>query len=46
MSRQTLLYTFLGLLVLLVGAAFAVTYDMKPDVVLVEKVLPDDRFPR
>lgn len=46
MRKSTLLFALLGLIVLLLGGAFVLSLDAKPTVELVEKVLPDDRFPR
>lgn len=46
MRRSTLLITVLALIVLLLGGAFVLSLDAKPNVTLVEKVFPDDRFPR
>lgn len=46
MSKLTLVYIVFGLLVLVAGGLYAVTLDMEPAVELVEKVFPDDRFPR
>ncbi len=46
MSKLTLVYIFLGLVVLAVGGLYALTFQMQPKVELVEKVFPDDRFPR
>lgn len=46
MSKATLLLTLLGVVVLLLGGAYVLSLGAKPSVELVEKVLPDDRFPR
>jgi hypothetical protein len=46
MRKSTMLVVLLGLIVLLFGAAFVLSLDAKPDVSLVEKVFPDERFPR
>ena len=46
MRKSTVLFALLGLIVLLLGGAFVLSLDAKPTVELVEKVLPDDRFPR
>lgn len=43
---MTLVYIVLGILVLAAGGLFALTFQMEPDVRLVEKVFPDDQFPR
>ena len=45
-SKKTLLYIVLGAVVLAAGGLFALTFEMEPQVHLVEKVFPDDRFPR
>jgi hypothetical protein len=46
MRKSTLLLALLGLIVLLLGGAYVVSLDAKPTVELVEKVFPDERFPR
>jgi hypothetical protein len=46
MRKSSLLLVLLGLIVLLLGGAFVLSLEAKPRVELVEKVLPDDRFPR
>jgi len=46
MSKLTVVYIVLGLLVVLAGGLYALTFEMEPPVTLVEKVFPDDRFPR
>ncbi|GAB5467135.1 MAG: hypothetical protein Kilf2KO_01650 [Rhodospirillales bacterium] len=46
MSKLTVVYLLLGLLVLTAGGIYALTFQMEPPVTLVEKVFPDDRFPR
>lgn len=46
MSKLTLVYIVLGLLIVLAGGLYALTFQMDPPVILVEKVFPDDRFPR
>ncbi len=43
---MTLVYIVLGILVLGAGGLFALTFEMEPQVRLVEKVFPDDQFPR
>jgi len=42
-SRAVLILVFLGIAG---GAAFLATWDIPPPVKKVERVLPDDRFPR
>jgi len=46
MRKSTMLIAFLGLIVLLLGGAFVLSLGAKPNVTLVEKVFPDERFPR
>lgn len=46
MRKSTMLIGLLALIVLLFGAAFVLSLDAKPTVSLVEKVFPDERFPR
>jgi len=46
MRRSTLLIAILALIVLVVGGAFVLSFSAKPTVTLVEKVFPDERFPR
>jgi hypothetical protein len=46
MRKSTMLVTLLGLILLLFGAAFVLSLDAKPTLGLVEKVFPDERFPR
>jgi len=43
---MTLVYVVLGLLALSVGGLYALTFEMEPASQAVEKVFPDDRFPR
>lgn len=44
--RLTIFLLFLILLVLAGGAAFLVTWDIPAPTAPVEKVIPNDRFPR
>jgi hypothetical protein len=45
--RKTTTAIFAAIVVLLfVGAAFLATWDIPPPSKVVEKVIPDDRFPR
>lgn len=46
MRKSTMLVTLLGFVLLLFGAAFVLSLDAKPEISLVEKVFPDERFPR
>ncbi len=46
MRKSSLLLVLLALIVLLLGGAFVLSLDAKPTVALVEKVFPDERFPR
>jgi len=46
MRKGTMLVGLLGLIVLLLGGAFVLSLDAKPQVSPVEKVFPDERFPR
>lgn len=46
MRKSSLLLALLGLIVLLLGGAYVLSLGAKPTVAVVEKVLPDDRFPR
>jgi hypothetical protein len=46
MRKSTMLVALLGLVLLLFGAAFVLSLDAKPEISLVEKVFPDERFPR
>ncbi|MEO1192256.1 MAG: hypothetical protein AAFY02_10900 [Pseudomonadota bacterium] len=46
MSKLTVLYVLVGLLVLVAGGLYALTFQIEPQVSLEEKVFPDDRFPR
>ncbi|MBC6405208.1 MAG: hypothetical protein GDA41_05690 [Rhodospirillales bacterium] len=45
-GKMTLVYVVLGLLALSVGGLYALTFEMEPASQAVEKVFPDDRFPR
>lgn len=45
MKRLSVLIV-LAVLALVVGAAFLATWDIPAPVAKVEKVIPDDRFPR
>ncbi len=48
MSKKNVLFIsgFAGVLVLLVGAAVVLTWEIERPTAQVEKVLPDERFPR
>ncbi len=46
MRKSTLLIGFVALLLVLAGGAYVLSLDAKPTVKLVEKVFPDERFPR
>ena len=46
MRKNTLLFVVLGLILVLFGGAFFLSLDAKPTVELVEKVFPDEQFPR
>jgi hypothetical protein len=46
MRKSTMLMALLGFVLLLLGAAFVLSLDAKPNVSLVEKVFPDERFAR
>lgn len=46
MRKSTVLLAALVLLILLAGGAYVVSLDAKPTVELVEKVFPDEQFPR
>ena len=46
MRKSTVLIGLLALIVLLFGAAFVLSLDAKPNASPVEKVFPDERFPR
>lgn len=46
MRKSTVLLGVLVLLLLLAGGAYVLSLDAKPTVELVEKVFPDEQFPR
>lgn len=46
MKRLSVLTVLAVLALVVVGAAFLATWDIPAPVAKVEKVLPDDRFPR
>ncbi|HKY94854.1 MAG TPA: hypothetical protein VJL84_06085 [Kiloniellales bacterium] len=46
MRKSTMLIGLLALIVLLFGAAYVLSLDAQPSVSLIEKVFPDERFPR
>jgi len=46
MRKSTLLIGALGLILLLLAGAFVLSLDAKPTLELVEKVFPDEQFPR
>lgn len=46
MRTSTLVLASIAVLLLLLGGAFVLSLDTKPTMTSVEKVLPDDRFPR
>jgi len=46
MRKSTMLVGLLALVLLVFGAAYVLSLDAKPNVSLVEKAFPDERFPR
>lgn len=46
MRKSTVLVALLGIVLLLFGGAYVLSLDAKPTVSLVEKVFPDEQFPR